>query len=342
MTRQRLRTLDKPKRLICSDLHLTDNLKDRYRWEFLEWLKEKIKALNIDNLYILGDICEKKNHHHAILVNNIIHELYELSKLCKVTLLKGNHDYDKDEKNPFFEFSSKLNNIDYISEPLFLNHTKELFVPHSQNDITTKVIKNDKNIENAKFVYLHQDIAGAKVSDYYNLELGIDSNITKNLNPFFISGHIHLPQKINDNFVFLGAPYPVRFGDTYTGRVLFIDKNDNMKFINYPCLKKWSVKVKSIDDIKNYNIERGDKVQIEMAINQSDFHRWHDIKSEIQESMKANKIDLDSIEMKPITKKRRKKIGQSNNAISIDDILIKYAEQEGLSENLLEIGKELL
>jgi len=322
-------------RIICGDPHFTDNPKDSYRWDFLKWLRKKIIELNIEKLYILGDICEKKNYHSSTLVNRIIYELYELSNICEIIILKGNHDYDKDENNPFFQFSSKLNKITYISNPCQI--ASEYFIPHSSSEKFCADIPADID-----FTYLHHDIIGAKVSNDYLLENGIKIESLMHKKPYFISGHVHIPQSIGSNFIYVGAPYPIKFGDIYVGRIVFIDSYNKIKSIDYPSIKKWSLKINSIDEINDYDLEKEDQVKIEINILQSDYHRWNDIKNEIKSLCEKLEIDLFSVTIKPITKKRRKRLRQNNNIISPEDILNRFTEQEKLGSELLEVGKELL
>ena len=92
--------------LVISDLHLTDNNLDSYRWKIFDVLVELCNKYNVKELIILGDITEKKNDHSSELVNKILDNFYYLcqkTKLCNLNILCGNHDYI-DSNTPFFKF----------------------------------------------------------------------------------------------------------------------------------------------------------------------------------------------------------------------------------------------
>tara|TARA_Y100000310_G_scaffold345655_1_gene467793 strand:+ start:11833 stop:12855 length:1023 start_codon:yes stop_codon:yes gene_type:complete len=340
MKRRRIVRKDKPSRLVCADLHLTDNSKDSYKWLFFPWLKNRIVEGKVQRLYIVGDLCDRKDRHSSTLVNQIISWLLELTEVCeKIIIVKGNHDFDKDESNPFFEFVSAIPNIEFITDSTWIDD--ELFLPFTRSK---HEYWNEYDLEEADYVYLHTDIIGAKVSDYYNLENGLDIKNFRNINSKFISGHIHVPQKLAKNFTYIGAPYPINFGDTYDGRVLYIDHNDKESFIEYPSIKKWSLSITKVKELKSVGFKKGDQVKIEMEIDQTDFHRWHDIRQEVKDFFINKGIELFSIEMHPKKKvnKKKDKAIITKNMSDPSNILDRFCENENVSEKQIEIGRELL
>src|SRR5277367_5080261 len=97
--------------LITSDIHLTDNPRDKYRWNLLPWLGEQAKKYQVDKIFILGDLTDSKDRHSASLVNAFVTSIIKLASECPVILLKGNHDYI-DENTPFFMFTNSLPNVE--------------------------------------------------------------------------------------------------------------------------------------------------------------------------------------------------------------------------------------
>src|SRR3972149_1174921 len=150
-------------RLVISDLHLTDDPKDAYRWDIEQWIYEKIEELPITHIYILGDLTDKKDSHSSILVNRLTKFIKNLAKEAEIYILKGNHDYI-DENNPFFGFLDYLDKVNYIKT---ITETEtELFIPHSKSYDMLKTL----NPNNYQVIFMHCDILGAQTSSNYRLE----------------------------------------------------------------------------------------------------------------------------------------------------------------------------
>jgi UDP-2,3-diacylglucosamine pyrophosphatase LpxH len=56
------------KAIITSDLHLTDRPQDEYRWGIFPWLVNQSKELEVENLFILGDLTDFKDKHSAKII----------------------------------------------------------------------------------------------------------------------------------------------------------------------------------------------------------------------------------------------------------------------------------
>ena len=136
--------------LITSDLHLTANYRDEYRWGLFPWLAEQCQKYSVKTLLILGDLTDAKDLHPAVLVNRIATELDTLSLwVDEIIILMGNHDWLK-ENEPFFSFLSMHPKIRFVSEPTVVGEA--LFLPYSNDPI-----KSWKNINFNKhpFVFMH-------------------------------------------------------------------------------------------------------------------------------------------------------------------------------------------
>ena len=95
--------------IVLSDLHLTSNKFDEYRWEWLNKFNDYLKAgkrevRNPQHLIICGDLTEKKDTHPEVLVTRLTALIKELAELFKeIIILSGNHDGIVSSK-PFFSF----------------------------------------------------------------------------------------------------------------------------------------------------------------------------------------------------------------------------------------------
>jgi len=329
-------------KLICTDLHLDDNIRNEYRWEIFPWLKKQGEKNNSIILYILGDICDRKNNHSDKLVNRIVDSFIGLSEVfAEIHIVKGNHDYDKDDSIPFFKFLDELDGVYFINKKT-QDSSLELFLPHTRNP--SKDWK-DLDFNKYKIVYMHQMVKGSKVHDNYCIEEGYDpTNFKKYKNTLFISGDNHIPQEIGDNFIYVGAPYPVKFGDNYTGRILHISMENRIESINYPTIAKRSFKIKDVSELKNLEYKRGDHVKVEINLSRSEFHEYPAIRKGVNEFCKTNKLELFSVELKPKKSKRLrlKSSSVTGSLTNPSQILKEFSEKEKIDDELLKVGEELL
>jgi len=125
--------------IFTSDFHLTELETDEYRWSIFPWLVKRIEHYQVDYLFILGDLTHRKDEHSARLVHRIHQSLALLAKTrLKLTiLLKGNHDYDKEERIPYFGYLHRgyRGKVMYLStpSPIGLFQKRYLFLPHTRN-----------------------------------------------------------------------------------------------------------------------------------------------------------------------------------------------------------------
>lgn len=344
MKRKRLSINKKllPKRLTIGDLHLTDNIKDEYRWGVFPWIKEIIIEKEVDSIYILGDLTDKTNYHSSNLVNRIVESLMmilNINPTIEIEVMKGNHDFDKNEDAPYFKFLSNINRLIYISEPLEVG--QDLFLPNT-NKPDEKWLNFDFN--KYDYVYMHTAIIGSKLHNGTELNQGLSIDDFKDSDCYFISGDIHIPQRMGNNFEYVGAPYPIRHGDNFIGGAILIDENNKrLNLKNKNTIQKHSLKVRNAKDIMNIDYNKGDQVKVEVSLAPAEFCNYYDLKKEIKEFYKSKDVDLISVEMKPIEVKNKSIKEDTNLDLNSDkNIYEEFVKKEKLSKEQCIIGEELL
>lgn len=324
-------------RLIISDLHLTDDPKDAYRWEIEQWIHQQIEELPITHLYILGDLTDRKDSHSSVLVNRITTLIKNLTKEVEVYLLKGNHDYI-DENTPFFGFLDYLDNVTYISNAT--ETETELFIPHSKSyEILNKLDSN-----NYQVIFMHADIIGARTSSNYRLEQGLDLNsgfFSKFTGSGIYSGHIHVPQVIG-NITYIGSPYPVFFGDTYAGRALLLNENNEAKFLTIPSITKHKLIVGSLEDLKNYTFNENDQCKIKVRLGRDSLSKWEHISQDIRKELIEKGVTLDMIELEITDADTPILVDEQSTVESDETVVKKFSTKEKLTHNYIEKGMEIL
>lgn len=271
--------------LITGDLHLTDNPADEYRWEVFDWIRSRVQIMNLDAVFILGDITDRKDRHSAALVNRIMEEMEGIASACDLYVLKGNHDYDADDGVPFFKFARW-----FYTEPevVTVGKTEILLLPHVRGKFKYRRLVQP----GYDLIFLHQTLEGSLVSNGAKMEgLKLGTFSKKRIgNAVVVSGDIHVPQRLG-NVTYAGAPYPVHFGDTYDPRVLIWKDG---KLVSFPrttirkiqaTLDLRSTKTPMADRIKRglkaSAAESGDHVRLQCRLRRKEIPHWSDIQAEI-------------------------------------------------------------
>lgn len=330
--------------LITGDLHLTDRPEDAYRWDIFNELEGLCSGYEIDRLVILGDITEKKNNHDAILVNNVtaaFRHLAEQEYPRKIYILKGNHDYVA-EDYPFFHF------LDKISEKIhFINLQPELidgmlFLPHTKDPVGRWKSQGIEQYQNkTKMVFLHQEFIYSVRENKTSTTEGIPADYFKDWKVPFISGHMHVSQKV-ENITYVGSPYHTIFIDypVYDPRMLLYREGRFFDyFTDYP--EKVQLHIRNAEIPKIPKRTNASRVKFKIHMHEGERHRY----SELVEKCKRYCEDYGYIfsGTKLIIERSRTR-GKERTAVVKDpkDMLKIHCLQEGFRSFYLEKMLELM
>ena len=125
------------KAVIISDLHLTNEVSDEYRWDVFNKAEQQIHEKSGDALFILGDVFDKKDRHPSNIINRLTDCLTKIAQQVPITILKGNHDYIEPTE-PFLRFLDHIPNITWINEPTLkiYDDLRVGWLPHSRSPTT--------------------------------------------------------------------------------------------------------------------------------------------------------------------------------------------------------------
>jgi DNA repair exonuclease SbcCD nuclease subunit len=335
--------------LFTADTHFTDNPRDEYRWGLLDWIQQQVIEKEISQVIIGGDLTDAKDRHSAALVNRLIAKFTELSKYCDILILCGNHD-GTDLSNPFFAFlESFQSNITFIykitnywlSLPSKSKSINCLFLPCTKN---YQDDWKDINFNDYDLIFTHATYNGAKSETGVQLE-GIPSSIFKNYKGKVLSGDIHVPQHVSKVIEYVGSPYRIRFGDTFTPRVLFIDDSLHHHDLSYPCISKYTLICRYPDELDEqkhkYSVNRGDQVKVRVRIPRSEFPSWEQIKEQVRAKAADYGWELFGPELLCLEEKVVHKASAASYK-SNEEILTDYIKARKLSKAYAEIGISFL
>ena len=330
--------------LLTSDLHLTDNPRDEYRWGIWKWLDEQNADGYFKTLVILGDLTDAKDYHSAALVNRMVRALHGASKRYeRIIILMGNHDYLK-AGSVFFEFLGAMNDrVRFITKPTTVDEDDKgllaFFLPHSKNP-TKDWAEFDFSHYDALF--LHQTVTGAIASNGQKMEG--ESMPPLNAGRVF-SGDIHVPQKIGP-VEYVGSPYHVHFGDSFEPRCIELDHNGKAHDLHFETIRRVAVRVKNLRELRALEWGEGDQAKIKLVLSQADAHAWAKLKREIRDWLLKQGVTVEGIELElERTRRRLLEPGQPSprsGPLSDPDAILAFVEAEDLGAEAYDVAMEIL
>lgn len=281
--------------LLTTDLHLTEDPKEEYRWGLFKWLRQQIRERQISDLFILGDLTDVKDRHGAVFVNRVVKEIVRLRDLAYVHILRGNHDCI-DPKHPFFGFLGKLDNVDYYAEPTeitlrFAKAQRVLMLPHSRNPAADA---ERYDFGKYPYIFMHQTVDGSKAENDAMLS-GVPRGLFNAVQRGVYSGDVHVPQNVG-KVMYVGSPYHIHFGDTFNPRVLLLLADGNAD-LHFPTIHKHHIRAAGWDDIKAAKVARGDHVQITVTLPRHRLDEWPEIKRKIARRAERREWQLATVAM---------------------------------------------
>lgn len=197
--------------LLTGDWHLNDNPRDAYRWGAVEQIKLIAEGSNVTDIFILGDLTDFPDHHSAAFTNKVVDLLVRLSAGRCIHIIRGNHDAS-DPMIPFFRFVNAIESVAYLTQNTIWQSEgwRVLLVPYG--------CWPEQLPDGIHAVMTHETFAGAYAEHGTKLN-GLRLPFT---NIPIYSGDVHVPQQ-QGSVTYIGAPTAIRFGDTYSPRVLMLD-----------------------------------------------------------------------------------------------------------------------
>ena len=329
--------------LITTDTHFSDHPRDAHRFDLFPWLAKQAEKHKAQSIYFLGDLTEDKDRHSGVLVNRVVNELVGLSYNSGkvVVVLRGNHDCI-DAKNPFFGFLTLYPNVTFISHRLMIDEalpTKKLFLAHSRDPE-----KDWAGIDFSRYDYafVHQTFDGAKAENGQQLS-GISTSRVKGIKRQVFSGDIHVPQTIG-KVTYVGAPYHIRFGDSFEPRVILLDEETGKtQDLHFPTKAKHLIEVKCAADLDDLDgVEEGDQVKIRVMLAREELVGYDALRREIKAYAEKLGLEVYGVSASIAEPEKGAKRKVNTQAMKPGAVLGLYAKREQLATEVVEEGVALL
>lgn len=329
--------------LITTDLHLTANPRDDYRWGLWAWLRKECEKNNVQTLLILGDVTDAKDRHPAVLINRIVKEIDACRAVVpRIIINMGNHDYET-TGNPFLGFLSTLSGVTFASRPSDTSSEGEaaLFLPH-----TKAPLKDWGSFDWSmyRFVFMHQTVDGSIASNGQKMTGDVFPDMRAAGKIY--SGDIHVPQIIN-GVEYIGSPYHVHFGDSFKPRCVLLDGFGKPRDLHFRTIQRRTIECLPgefyVSGLPTLELRKGDQVKIRVHLQRSELQDWLEIKRQVIKSLKEAEVEVFGIELIVPKQRRRLKDDSALTAGTSDEnVVLGFVEIEDIGAEALDVGLDLL
>lgn len=209
---------------------------------FLRNTKQSLKATESLIVFILGDINDNRKAIDINVHNLAINIIAEISEICDVYLMTGNHDLSKktNKGNNSIRALSYMTGVHVITQPTYITVQKELTtgikelchiiaVPYLGDfNEETKYLVHYK--DNADYAFLHTEITKMQMDNGMSITNGINPDA---FNGKIISGHIHKRQETK-KVIYVGSPFQMSRGDINNEKGIYVLNFKNKKLTYTP------------------------------------------------------------------------------------------------------------
>jgi hypothetical protein len=336
--------------LLTADLHLTDLPADEYRWQVFRELRRQLRGGACD-IFILGDLCDRKDRHSAALVNRLVAELLALAKAQErfassrkappeIHIIMGNHDKPM-RGEAFWSFLSHLPRVSFHEQPAEVRGDL-LLLPFTPNPAEAWA---ELDLGAYRAAFIHQPVTGARGENGFSIEGSPLPEFPKGLRVY--AGDIHVPQKVG-RVTYVGAPHPIKFGDSYPCRILRLDDSYRIEEeIELRPPGKHMLKLTMADlDPGNWGeskLREGDQVKVRFALPINSLGEWPRIKWVVEELVEGFGAQLCGMEA--IVEPAAAKEGTPETMLaaeSPEEVLVAFASEEALEEPVFLSGQRWL
>lgn len=328
--------------LVIADLHLSAKARDAYRFEVMATVAGLLEKHKPQYLIILGDLTEEKDYHPAPLVNDVVDIIHSFSKFCQVIVLRGNHDYTRDDF-PFFRFLRRLKNVRWVNavSRLQLDDADCLFLPH------TRTYEKDwaklPQLEEIDWIFAHNTFEGS-ITEHGKKLSGIPTSFFDGHH--VISGDIHTPQDVGP-VTFVGAPYTVDFGDDYEPRALLITgtwKTRKEQSIPLPGPQKRLLEFDtSVIGKMEREFNKGDIIKARVKLTLAEQEKWFSIRDKVKRELTALGAVVHLVQPVTVARARTRSVKIERLNVKKDETVVQeYGKQISIPAPTLKVGLSFL
>lgn len=332
-----------------SDIHIFHSKRHQEHREVIDNLILKLLEEKPDLIYIGGDIQDSKSKLSPEQIELVNYLIYELSSLCPVIVILGNHDTNLQNRQRLDSLTPLLNNINSLHPIYYLKYSGVYHLYDIDWVVWSRLDNEDPMKDFTKKKYTigcyHGPIEGIKLdSGYSNLHAEHSVDTFNQCDSVFL-GDIHLQQFFrNNDIAYSGSLLQVTMAESEDKGILIWDwdkKEEKYKprHVNIP--NRFGYKTIVIDDLEKFkpsDVVLASEEQICRLVYTGDestysFTKFNEIKKEIKGSF-GNQILLQK-------KFSKRKVVSKNKETVSTNFFEDYFKNKGLSKELIEDLKAL-
>ena len=214
--------------LAIGDPHLrVDHLQEAE--EYIAKMVTLVREHQPDFVVLLGDVLHCHERLHTSALNRAYQLIQDISALCPVFVLVGNHDY--------------INNSQFLTEHHWMNAMKQwpqvtvvdkvhtvvwherlfVFCPYVYPGRFKEALNTVFNWTDGALIFCHQEFKGCKMGAIVSEE-GDEWETTA---PMVVSGHVHDKQWVGQNVYYTGSSAQHAFGESHDKTVALITLSES-------------------------------------------------------------------------------------------------------------------
>lgn len=322
--------------ILTADWHLDDKPENAYRWDVFKDLQRELFHTEERRIYILGDLCDRKDRHSAQLVNRIIEELDQLITLYDVSIdiIMGNHDAPVSGP-PFWSWLNLLHGqVRFYTEPMA--QADLILLPFTKDPAEAWA---DIDFTPYKAGFMHQPIKHADIG-HRRLESGsYFPRFPEGIKLY--AGDVHFPQKIG-GVTYVGAPSRIRFGDNHQCRFLILDDEtyEVTREVSIDAALKDIIAIQNVEDLEELLLRPGDMIRVQFHFEPGSAVGYPVEVEKVRAWAADNGVHLASVE--GVMLQEGASVATPRFDAEPAKVLDAFAKQEGLDPGLVEAGHWLL
>lgn len=277
-----------------------------------------------DIVVLAGDILDTHEKIDSQLMNKAYKLVQILRKNFEVYILVGNHDYINNQQflteNHWMNGMKEWDKVTIVDKPIVQSNFT--FVPYVPPGRFVEALNQIKGWELTQCIYAHQEFRGCKMGAIIS-ETGDKWDINY---PLVISGHIHEPQRPQENIIYPGSAINHSYGYDSQGVSVFEFTGNKYPYETKICLgfpKKHIVytSLDNIDTIKESQLTKATKFNIEGSL--------QDIKAFKESSMYKKMVKKSKVILKVLKKDTDQRFKSKSFKDILEDMII-TSENEAL------------
>lgn len=160
------------------------------------------------------------------------------------------------------------------------------------------------------------------------------------------SGDVHVPQKVhvgNVDVEYVGAPYPIRFGDHFKPRAILLADFKKTTSLPINIIQRLTLTVSLADkEIDLAGANKGDQVKVRVQLSPSEYKDWGTCKKRVLAACAEAGVELCGLELEKVANTTSLKTSEAVVTQTPQQTLSEFCIKNKISRDVVSVGKSIL